>query len=263
MCLDITAFSCQLRILRYPNKHRHNCRDLRPKREDSTLMRKNPIDWRRTLVETGAIWCHDGHPDRPYALLTSGKISDRFADLSFVMTKPTLVAEAAKELVEKMFGRFTDKELKSLVVCGQMKGSVTLASRIAEELGCGFVFTNQVGEGPDKTMSVDGRFAGMYDDQTLVILVEDVSTSAKTSSLSRDALRTFGLPNVSNILLTHVDRTGGTNGFGFELISCYVPENFKSWEEGSNPHTPDGKENVPPVRAKTKEGRLALRKPYL
>lgn len=225
-------------------------------------MRKNPIDWGVVLPQIGAIWQHDGNLKRPFVRLTSDRISDRFADLSFVMTRPYLVAEAAKELAEKLRVAYPGIDLSRFVICGQMKGSTTLASRIAEEIDCGFIFTDKVGEGFDKKMAVDERFVGMYPDDAPVVLVEDVSTTARTSSLSGEALEKFGFNNVIDLLLTLVDRTGGKNEYDFVILACHVPEDFTTWEEGSNPYTTDGQELLVPVRAKTKEGRMAIHGVY-
>ena len=229
-------------------------------------MRKNPVEWEETLHEIGAIWKHDGHPERPYARLTSERISDRFIDLSFLMTRPKLVANAANELAEMLLNslrrEYGEIKLHDVVICGQMVGSVTLASRIAEVLNCGFIFTQKLGEGKDKEMVVDERFVGMYQEDALIILVEDVTTTLNTSKHSSDGLHEFGFTNVSTIVLSLVDRTDGAHEFGFEILSRYVPEDFSSWEEGQNPHTPNGQELVPPVRAKKKAGRIAMRRAY-
>ena len=215
------------------------------------------MDWDTELKALGALWEHDGHPVRPYALLTSERISGHFADMSFLMARPTMIAAAAKELADKVREDYPDTS--TLVICGQQKGSTTLASRIAEELDCDFIFTNKIGEGVDKMMEVDERFAGIVSEDKTALLVEDVTTTASTSSMSRWALWDFGLKNVSNLLLTIVDRTGGNNRDGFIIVSCFIPDDFPTWEEGTNPHTKDGKEIVPPVRPKTKEGRRAMR----
>lgn len=215
-------------------------------------------EWGQRLEQVGAIWHHDGDLQRPFVQLTSGRISADFADLSYLVAQPWLLAIAAAQLAESVKAHLPNHNHKSLVVCGQMKGSVTLASRVAEELNAGFVWTNKIGEGPGKRMEVDERFVGMFEPDALVLLVEDVSTSALTSELSRDGLITFGLPNVSPILMTGVDRTGGSNNFGFSLLSLHQPNGFRTWERGKNPFTSDGLEILEPVHAKTKEGRRAM-----
>lgn len=214
-------------------------------------------DWNSELTSVGALWEHDGHPNRPYGLLTSGRISGHFADMSYVMAQPYVLAKAARELASKVTSLYGSSA--NLVICGQQEGSTTLASRIAEELNCGFIYTTKVGEGANKKMVLAERFEGIFPEGSLVILVEDVTTTAGTSDESLKALKQVGFLAFRNLLLTLVDRTGGKNKFGFEIISCFTPENFPSWPEGENPHTKDGKEIVPPVRPKTKAGRKAMR----
>ena len=215
-------------------------------------------NWKEELTGVGALWHHDGHPDRPYALLTSDRISGDFADTTFAMAKPSLIAKAAIELARKVKEHYPDIDHTKLVICGQQEGSTTLASRIAEELDCGFVYTTKVGEGADKKMVLADRFAGIFREGSFTVLVEDVSTTAGTSAQSRVALDEADF-QVSENLLTLVDRTGGSNDHGFNVVSCYTPDNFPTWPEGENPHTPDGKELVAPVRPKSKANRAAMR----
>jgi orotate phosphoribosyltransferase len=217
-------------------------------------------DWQDVLQEVGTLWHHDGHPDRPYALLTSGKISGDFVDTSFAMAKPIVIAAAARQLAEKVTLLYGPVPKKTLVICGQQEGSTTLASRIAEELGCGFVYTTKVGEGADKEMVLAERFEGIFPEGCHVVLVEDVSTTTGTSAKSRAALVNAGFKPFRNLLLTLVDRTGGKNEFGFEVVSCLKLNDLLMWNNGENPHTESGQELVPPVRAKTKAGRKEMRK---
>ncbi len=216
-------------------------------------------DWNTKLGQVGVFWQNDGHPKRPNALLTSGRISGDFADTTFAMARPRMIAEAAVELATWVELHYPD--LSKLVICGQMEGSVTLASRIAEELDVGFAYTAKVGEDADKKMVLAERFEGIFPEDSLIILVEDTSTTTGTSNQSREGLKESGYMNVSSDLLTIVDRTGGTNEHRFCVVSCCVPEDFPSWTRGQNPHTPDGEESVEPVRAKTKAGRQAMRGP--
>ncbi len=215
-------------------------------------------NWKQELTVVGALWHHDGHPDRPYALLTSGRISGDFADTTFAMARPSLIAKAAIELASKVRELHRYSDHTKLVICGQQEGSTTLASRIAEELDCGFVYTTKVGEGADKKMVLADRFSGISPEGSLMVLVEDVSTTTGTSAQSRQALREAGF-QVSENLLTLVDRTGGSNDHDFFVFSCFAPDNFPSWPEGENPHTSDGKELVAPVRPKSKANRAAMR----
>lgn len=174
------------------------------------------------------------------------------------MARPSLIAKAAIELARKLKEHYPDVDYTKMVICGQQEDSTTLASRISEELDCGFVYTTKVGEGSDKKMVLADRFAGIFPEGSFMILVEDVSTTTGTSAQSRLALFEEGF-QVSENLLTLVDRTGGSNDHRFIVLSCFAPDNFPSWLEGENPNTPDGHELVPPVRPKGKAARTAMR----
>lgn len=219
-------------------------------------MNKND-NWEKRLRDAKVIWQHDGDLRRPFVRLTSGTISSDFLDFSYAMAFPAIIHDAAKELARALVEEYP-KHYRKLVICGQQKGSTTLASSIAEQLGCGFVFTDKDGEGASKEMVLDERFSGIHPHTAMVVLVEDVATSALTSHKSREALKKAGFTTISNLLLAMADRTGGSNEFGFDIIACYVPHDLRQWKEGKNPFTPDGKEVVTPVRAKTAEGRRLI-----
>ncbi len=216
------------------------------------------MDWERQLTEIGALWHHDGHRERPYALLTSGMISAHYIDMSFAVARPAVIAKAARQLAATLVGSYGGSQ--KYIICGQQEGSTTLGSRIAEELDCGFMYTTKASEGADKIMVLAERFHGMFPEDSLVILVEDVTTTAGTSVASRRALEKVGFKLFRDIILTVVDRTNGRNEFGFEIISCLKAGEFISWKEGENPHVPNGKEIVEPVRPKTERGRKLMRR---
>lgn len=141
------------------------------------------VDWEEMLTGVGAIWHHDGNPKRPNALLTSGEISGDFFDMSYAESKARIVRYAAEVLAQKLLAHYA-RNIEHVVICGQQKGSTTLGSHIADILGCGYVFTNKVGEGPSKRMVVDERFLGIHPNDAILVLVEDVSTSTLIAILA-------------------------------------------------------------------------------
>mgnify|MGYP000675186245 CR=1 FL=1 len=218
------------------------------------------MDWASTLRECNAHWKHDGNPKRPYVRLTSGLISNEFYDMSYVMAVPELVDLAANELASRL--RSIIRGNRPAILCGQMKGSVTLASHIATKSKMSFIFTNKIGEGADKKMEVDERFVGICnEEQEEIYAVEDVVTSASTSVLSCKAAREFGFKHVADETLCIVNRSGKSEINGMKIISCYEAPDVVSWKEGFNPFTPNGEELVEPVRAKTRDGRIAMHLP--
>ena len=214
------------------------------------------MSFKEKLIDCGAIWRHDGNPKRPYALLTSGRISNGFVDCSPAVMRPQLIAEASKHLALQLRKRVAKRVFCKLIVAGQMKGSVTLASRIAEELGCLFIWMDKSSDASDKEMPLDPRFNSHllpYSDHT-VLLIEDVTTTCSTSKKSRETLHRLGFSTLP-YLLALVNRSVKIEMQGFRIISCTDIE-MQDWERGKNPFTKGGEEYVEPVRPKGHDGHL-------
>lgn len=211
-------------------------------------------EWERILVQHKAIWRHDGEKRRPYALLTSGKISDNFVDCTRVMARPSVIKLAAEELASKLRTVIPESDLAKMVIVGQMKGSTTLASRVAEELDSFFMYTEKVGVTNEKRMRLDPRFDGIVDPWSQVVFVEDVTTTGSTTLASQIAVQEAGFTRFLPYILTLVNRSGSYDIENSLIISC-LELNFPTWELGHNPHTEDGNELTPPVRPKSTEGK--------
>ncbi len=217
------------------------------------------IDWETKLRDYGVLWRHDGNLARPFAQLTSGLISDTYFDVTYAVANPNLLAVAAAVMAKQLEVVFGDK-LSQLVICGQMKGSVPLATILAAKINAGFIWTEKVGDGANKLIAVDERFSDIFAKERVVVLVEDTTTSGSTSALSREALQAASY-RVSPYLPTFIDRTQDETN-GFTILGCYRPDfPAQTWIEGNNPYT-GGAEAVPPVRPKTAVGRVALRARY-
>lgn len=209
------------------------------------------MDWFSTLTQCRALWKHDGNPKRPYALLTSKLISDGFVDCTPVMMQPRqLMRGIAHELAIKLSSVIPAKELTRTLVVGQMKGSVTLATMIAEELGAIFVFTEKVEERISYRMQLDPRFARFDFYGEHVVFVEDVVTTGGTTVSSKFALGKHMQGKTSHIA-SIVNRSGSPRLHDTPIVSC-VETTFAQWSHDQNPYNPKGRELVNPVRPKGK-----------
>jgi len=194
------------------------------------------------------IWKHDGNPKRPYARLTSGKISNGFVNCTHLISRPNMLHEALKDLV----GPYKIPRTPFVVV-GQAMGSITIASHAALILGGRSCWSVKVN---NEAMQIDPRFA--LDASVPAIIVEDVTTSGGTTLKTKRALEHLGVPLLPYIF-TVVNRSGKTHADDLE-IRALVTLDIKVWDFGENPFTKDGMELVEPVRPK--EHWEALRQEY-
>ena len=204
------------------------------------------------MVEVGALWQHDGNPKRPYALLTTGNISDSYVNSGRLVTYPSLVAAAAKELAGKI--RLEVETTENLVMVGQMKGSVTLASRIAEELDCAFIWTNKSADQPDKEMEIDTRFNLSRFENHHFVVIEDVLTTGDTSLRTIKSLGKLGI-SLLPIIPCLVSWNPEKEINGYKILPC-LSLTMNVWGEGKNPYTENGQELVDPVRPKGAHSQL-------
>ncbi len=154
--------------------------------------------------EVGALWVHDENPERPYALLTSGKISNVFFNASKIIEQPRLLEDIADELTIKIRQRMHPNRFYPDAVVGPASGAITLAYAIARKLPSTRAwFTEPEGEGKSRAMRFK-RFEPCKPDM-LVFTVEDVVTTGSSVDASVKAV-------------TDVD----TNVHIYDWIGCVV-----------------------------------------
>lgn len=206
------------------------------------------MDWPGKFTKVEAFWKHDGNPKRPYALLTSGKISDCFFNGSRVIERPKLTQKVATDLIA-IRNKFEVGAMYPQIVVGPAVGAIPLIHEVARQLPRSprAWFSEEVG--PTKLIIIK-RFDNA-DNLRYALLVEDVITTGKSTIKTIEALQRLDpmittLPNV----LCIVNRSGKTtlpNGAG--IIALYTIA-AQTWDRGQNPYTPDGQELVEPVRPK-------------
>jgi len=203
------------------------------------------MDWERCFADKRAWWEHDGNPKRPYALLTSGDISDFYFDGSKV-TEDTLLLE---KIVTELTGRIKNKP--DAVVAPAL-GATTLGYEVARQLRPALAwFAEPVrnADGTIKQMDIN-RFEPHADTKE-VLQVEDVITSGKTTTLTTEAIyRLDASLLVQDSVLCIINRSGLKRlPTGMQIVSL-LSITPKTWKRGENPFTPDGQELVEPVRPK-------------
>lgn len=254
------------------------------------------MDWEDKFKKAGAFWEHDGNKLRPYARLTSGRISNRFFNADNLIDQPDVIAQAAGHLVhhpvfaealktlrrerKAVRTRSSQSDDDTIVihedtravtrVQGAAYGSITLAHEIARHIGCRFAFTTKATkmvewDGVVREVIVPGkmslaRFADRFREGEVVVFVEDTITTGGTMAETKQKVREAA-PNAIFVpcILALCNRSGKESIDGMRIASLISPE-FPSWEEGCNPFTADGKELVPPLKAKGKNWEILNRK---
>lgn len=211
-------------------------------------------DWMRTFAKLGALWQHDGNAKRPYALLTSGKISDFFFNCSKVIEQPHILERAAIDLIS--LGREETESLLPGAVVGPSHGAVTLAYAIARRLPPARSWFTEMHEGKTALKRFD---AATMTEQVLV--VEDVITTGRSTLHTIDAcMRQNTKMRIYSFVLCLVNRSGRHTLPDGRRIRALVTVDAKNWDRGKNPFSPEGEELVEPVRPK--QGWHALEQKY-
>lgn len=196
--------------------------------------------WIEKLITIGALWQHDGNKKRPYALLTSGFISDGFVNCSKLIERPRLLENVVGNLLRRMPALTIDN---NVVVVGSAMGGITLAHEVARQLEVRMWWT----EKQKYSMSLADRFKVTGDEIALV--VEDVMTTGGTTTKTRRALTQLGVKKFVECTLVIANRTGHNSFENSPLVSL-VDLNFNVWKKGENPYSKNGSELVKPVKPK-------------
>jgi orotate phosphoribosyltransferase len=225
--------------------------------------------WLGELKGTGALWIHDGNPRRPYARLTSGKISNIFFNASKLIENPWALSRFVDEIFDRLEAAQSIYNLQPDVVVGPAAGAITLAYELAERYDALGWFTEDVGKGDEKIIKLK-RFEP--EKPGLKILgVEDVIT---TGGSVDDTVRavTEADPSIVfyDIVICIVNRSGKMVTPGGKNIVALINLDQeamaelggKTWDEGQNPFIPDGKELVPPLRPKERHNWRELNAEY-
>lgn len=221
----------------------------------STLLedwRTTEADRRHELQELGAFWYHDGNERRPYVRLRSGLISNGYFNGAVLCERPLYLSEFVKDLVvvyTKLDSHWLSGSIQRVV--GPAMGAITLAHEVARCLedvyrrggyddSVHMSFAEKEGDG-----FVFKRSKPVANER--ILLVEDTITTGGSvlkvcNAISETAPNAVRVP----VLLALCNRSGSETLDGMQIASL-VSGDFRTWKEGENPFTPDGKEHVPVV----------------
>lgn len=203
-------------------------------------------DWQAKFSTVGAYWLHDGHPERPYARLTSGLISNVFFNGGKIASEhPMLLTQASSQLAKRAGIELEgDRNWRCI---GPAKGAICLSYDIAVMGGYRHAWADK----ESGTFVIDPRFSTFFSPTERIILVEDTITTGGSVVAMRDALmRAIPGSEIAPFVLALCNRSGKQSLATGEKIIALVEPDARTWPEGSNPFTPDGKELVEPVRPK-------------
>lgn len=164
------------------------------------------------LGDLGVIWRH-GEGSRVHAVLTSGKHSDFFCNISRLLENPSQMSAVCGTLLESLGNNLP--LTRPVRFIGQAMGSISIASELARQSGNRFAFTEKDGD-----RMILNRFS--LDPEELVIVVEDVFTTGGTTLKTIYACEEAGA-EVFPVVLAIVNRSGKEyfSGRGPDLFRLY------------------------------------------
>lgn len=204
--------------------------------------------WLLEYQSKGAIWIHDGNPRRPHALLTSGKHSNGFFNSRLVIPDEELLREAASDLLDLFLKNSGVIEVINRVV-GPQTGATKLAEFVSDEIGrrrgfpCEWASPAKQGEGEEKTMVFDDPKRTVLPAE-MVLIVEDVATTAGSIQKTRDAVRREAGVFCPYVLML-VNRSGLVDVNGLQIVAL-IDHEMPIWEPEECPLCKQGSEAIRP-----------------
>lgn len=174
-------------------------------------------DWKKVFQDYGAIWVHDGHPQRPFALLTSGLWSDGFVNCTLITQYPSVIQEALNDMT-------IPRDVKIDWVIGSAMGAVTFAYAVGLKVGARAGFTEKEGD----AMKLS-RFEVAKDAKVLV--VEDTISTGGSTLKTIEGIKAAGVPeaNILPFIVCLVNRSG-SDTLGGREIKPLIKANIKTWK---------------------------------
>lgn len=210
-------------------------------------------DWESEFLQSGVLWRHSTKDlEQPFALLTSGLISDGYFNAPKALAQPELRKEIAAALFEEV-SRSYEKEnsqekisrIGTVHVVGIGSG-LPLAKEVAS-FACDFRLL-EVKKDEEKGLVLNTLIKGIS--HRTYLIVEDVITTGGTITKLFEAIKAQDRqPYVLPYILCICNRTGEDTWNGYRIISL-TKSTFETWERGKNPYTEDGNEIVAPVSIK-------------
>lgn len=203
------------------------------------------MEWKRRFADLGVFWLHDGNPERPYARLTSGLISNGFFNCGILMSEhPRIFAEAVEHLVGKSDIKDTRHTGR---VIGAAKGGINLAYQIGVAANRRYAYAEKTDDG----FAFDERFSQHFAKAEHFIVCEDtMTTGGSVQKLMLAALECVPRAQFESPILVVCNRSGMDRLGALDIVSL-IDQPMQTWKDGENPFTSNGRELVEPVRPKT------------
>lgn len=213
-------------------------------------MFRTPDKWSEFFTKIGAVWQYRGGT-APHAVLTSGLHTSGVFNSGVVAMNPTLLAEAASDLVRLFVVQAPYSFSRTSVVLGAPTGATTLAHEVA-------VFVDRLRSRPCYTGTVlkadrDGREVFsleriLFDVQRQEIaVVEDTVTTGAGALKLFEAISDAGGEALS-IVLALWNRSGSEEVGGRKIVAL-VNHPFDTWRPENCPLCAQGSEAFRPKGA--------------
>ena len=197
-------------------------------------------EWINVFSEMVALWIHDGNPERPHALLTSGKHSNGFFNASKVIVNPSILKEACLDIVKGNRGDVPEHSRGDMVI-GSALGAITIAHVMAELLNATCGFTEPVVANGEKTMQLK-RFS--IESAERILPVEDVISTGDTTLKTIAELKQKGAI-IHPVVIVLVNRSGKEYLDQYKIISL-IDHPMPMWKAEDCPLCQQGSEEIRP-----------------
>lgn len=217
-------------------------------------MTRTQNGWIDEYKKKSALWIHDGNPERPHALLTSGKHSNGFFNSRLVIPDEVLLRDAAFDLLALFIKQGGDIK-KVQGIAGPQTGATQLAKLISSEVTATYTANECFSVSPTKDEQA-GIKSMVFNNEELdllpdkfILLCEDVLTTGGSVELA-----TTAVANANGIVLPFilvlVNRSGLKEANGKKVIALidrampmWKPEECPLCKEGSEAIRPKDPEN--------------------
>lgn len=203
-------------------------------------MRESSNQWASHFARLGALWIHDGNPENPHALLTSGMHSAGFFNATEVVKEPCVTQCACQELSRRIITELAKNDLPEKspqVVIGSAFGAITIAHECAKFLSARMAFTEKA----DGKMSLKRFFVT---DGERALVVEDVITTGTTTQKTIAELEQRGA-YVLPVIAAFTNRSGKDTLNGKKIVSL-IEHPMPTWTPAECPLCKDGSKVLRP-----------------
>lgn len=184
----------------------------------------NTTDWKEIFQNEGGIWLHDGLPERPHAILTSGLHSDGFVNCTLITQKPALLQRiiTAPDGLAPLLPVPRDVDW----VIGSAMGAITFAWAVAAAVQAKAGFTEKEGEAMKLARFEVAKGAR-------VLVVEDVISTGGSTLKTIQAIKAAEA-EVLPLIVCLVNRSGQASLDG-RKIEALLNLKIHSWQEQECP----------------------------